>query len=130
MAELAAKKAIGKSLGIVDEGAGLPASALEKLDKRTRKRLKKAGFIIPEGIPEHSWIKRRLAPAPNRFDITPGRWWDGVDRSNGFEKVREKKRDLFENIRILDFLCVSNAVLSLLLVRLARTKNMVLITIA
>lgn len=61
------------------------------LDLGENEKMKESGFIIPQDIPSHSWIKRGLDYEPNRYGIKPGRHWDGVNRSNGYEKQMFKR---------------------------------------
>eukprot|EP00850_Spirogloea_muscicola_P004832 SM000021S06465 [mRNA] locus=s21:506858:508728:+ [translate_table: standard] len=52
-----------------------------------------SGFAVPQDIPPHSWLKRKVGAPANRFAIRPGRHWDGVDRSNGFEREMFKAKN-------------------------------------
>jgi len=82
MAHLVAKK----------QRVALEDVAPSLVDTSNKKNMKTSGFIIPQDIPGHSWMRRGVGAPPNRYSIKPGRHWDGVDRSNGFETKMWKEQ--------------------------------------
>ncbi|KNA17431.1 hypothetical protein SOVF_080000 [Spinacia oleracea] len=60
-------------------------------DLGDNEKMKESGFIIPQDRPSHSWLNRGVDYEPNRYGIKPGRHWDGVNRSTGYEKQLVKR---------------------------------------
>ncbi|KAL9097625.1 MAG: hypothetical protein Q9165_000522 [Trypethelium subeluteriae] len=77
-----------------------------ELKERERWNDPAAGFLVNKKKRGKSATGRPLyqgSSAPNRYGIRPGHRWDGVDRSNGFEKKYFAARNRKENIRDLEY---------------------------
>ncbi|KAF6135609.1 hypothetical protein GIB67_015462 [Kingdonia uniflora] len=63
-------------------------------DLGDNEKMKESGFNIPQEIPFHSWINRKVDAPPNRYAIKPGRHWDGIDRSNVVVLVELRQKSI------------------------------------
>ena len=64
-----------------------------------------AGFLVKKKSGRSATGKPlyKGAFAPNRYGIRPGHRWDGVDRSNGFEKKYFAARNRRDNVKDLEY---------------------------
>ena len=77
----------------------------EELKKQERWNDPAAGFLTKKKQGKSvSGKPLYQGPAePNRYGIRPGHRWDGVDRSNGFEKDYFRARNKRENVKNLEY---------------------------
>ena len=76
-----------------------------ELKERERWNDPAAGFLVKKKSGRSATGKPlyKGAFAPNRYGIRPGHRWDGVDRSNGFEKKYFAARNRRENVKDLEY---------------------------
>lgn len=76
-----------------------------ELKERERWNDPAAGFLVKKKGGRSATGKPlyKGAFAPNRYGIRPGHRWDGVDRSNGFEKKYFAARNRRENVKDLEY---------------------------